>query len=122
MDTKGNFYYITGPQLLKWVRLTATAIGKDVLGFHPKDIGLHSAGSGAAMAMYLSGVPVYTIMLLGRWSSDTFLWYIRKQVKEFRKGVSKKMLISKKFFTIPSTSNNNSQLKKPCIEYHFAIK
>ncbi len=34
---------------------------------------IHSAWSGAAMAMYLAGVPVFTIMLLGRWSSDAFL-------------------------------------------------
>jgi hypothetical protein len=42
------------------------------------------------MAMFLAKVPVYTIMLLGRWSSDDFLRYIRKQVKEFSKGISKK--------------------------------
>jgi hypothetical protein len=30
------------------------------------------------MVMYLAGVPVFTIMLLGFWSSDAFLWYIRK--------------------------------------------
>jgi hypothetical protein len=63
------------------------------------------------MAMYLSGVPVYTIMLLGRWSNDAFLWYIRKQVKEFSKGVSKNMLTSKKFLTIPTISNNNPRLR-----------
>lgn len=75
-----------------------------MLGFHASDIGLHSARSGAAMAMYLAGVPVYTIMLLGRWSSDAFLRYIRKQVKEFSDGVSSKMLTSEDFFTIPKSS------------------
>jgi hypothetical protein len=44
------------------------------------------------MAMYLAGVPVSTIMLLRCWSSDAFIRYIQKQVKEFSKGVSGKMI------------------------------
>ena len=40
------------------------------------------------MAMYLNDVPTYTIMLVGRWSSDAFLKYIRRQVQEFTSGVS----------------------------------
>jgi len=47
------------------------------------------------MAMYLAGVPVFTIMLLGRWSSNAFLRYIRKQVKEFSRGISAKMIINR---------------------------
>jgi hypothetical protein len=68
--TKRSF---TGPHLLKRIRLAAATIRPDKLGFEPKQLGLHSARSGAAMAMYLAGVPVFTIMLLGRWSSDAFL-------------------------------------------------
>ena len=41
--------------------------------------------------MYLAKEPVYTIMLVGRWSSDAFLAYIEKQIKEFTKGVSSRM-------------------------------
>jgi hypothetical protein len=107
MDNKGHLHQITGPQLLKRIRLAAVTIGKDILGFSPTDIGLHSARSGAAMAMYLSGVPIYTIMLLGRWSSDAFLRYIRKQVKEFSKDISRKMLTKDQFFTIPTTSTDD---------------
>jgi len=119
MDNKNNIHLITGPQLLKQLRLAAAAIGKDFLGFHPSDIGLHSARSGAAMAMYLAGVPVYTIMLLGRWSSDAFLRYIRKQVKELSAGVSSKMLTHNNFFTIPCSSRDedrsrNLPLKRSC--------
>jgi len=65
------------------------------------------------MAMYLSGVPVYTIMLLGRWSSDAFLHYIRKQVKEFSLGISKKMITKEDFFTIPIANLDN-----PCTWGH----
>jgi hypothetical protein len=46
-------------------------------GLAAADIGLHSLWSSAAMAMYLGSVPVLTIMLLGRWSSDAFLRCIR---------------------------------------------
>jgi hypothetical protein len=42
----------------------------DILGFTADQIGLHSARSGTTVAMYLVGVPVFTIMLLGRRSSD----------------------------------------------------
>jgi hypothetical protein len=57
------------------------------------------------MAMYLSGVPVFTIMLLGRWSSDAFLRYIRKQVQEFISGISSKMIHKEEFFTVQTESN-----------------
>ncbi len=109
MDKFKKIHYISGSQLLKQLRLAAAALGKDILGFSPKDLGLHSARSGAAMAMFLARVPVYTIMLLGRWSSDAFLRYIRKQVKEFSKGISKKMLKNDKFFTIPTAPHNNTK-------------
>jgi hypothetical protein len=46
------------------------------LNLKPNEVGLHSLRSSAAMAMYLNKVLVYTIILLGRWSSDAFLRYI----------------------------------------------
>lgn len=110
-----QIHLFSGKELLKRIRLAATAIGPDILGFTAEQIGLHSARSGAAMAMYLSGVPVFTIMLLGRWASDAFLRYIRKQVKEFSHGISNKMIQNENFFTIQSASHedpsvpNNSQ-------------
>jgi hypothetical protein len=79
-------HLFTGQELLKKLCLAGTSIGPDILGFTADQIELHSARSGAAMAMVLAGVPVFTVMLLGRWSSDAFLCYIRKQVKEFSRG------------------------------------
>ena len=64
------------------------------------------------MAMYLAQhpmrVPTYTIMLQGRWCSDAFLRYIRKQVKEFSKGVSEAMISNESFafFTIPDCTDD----------------
>jgi hypothetical protein len=68
-----KIHFFSGTELLKHLRFAVTSIGPDSLGFTSKQIGLHSTRSGAAMAMYLAHVPVFTIMLLGRWSSDAFL-------------------------------------------------
>jgi hypothetical protein len=54
------------------------------------------------MAMYLGECPVYTVMLIGRWSSDAFLRYIQKQVMEFSHNVSKKMLKFQNYRHIPN--------------------
>ncbi len=62
---------------------------------------MHSIRSGAAMAMYIPECVVYTIMLIGRWSSDAFLQYIRKQVMEFSQNAAKKMLTYQNFCHIP---------------------
>jgi hypothetical protein len=96
--------YFSGKDLLSRIRLVADTLGEDELGFTSDQLGLHSARSGATMAMYLASVPVYTIMLLGRWSSDAFLRYIRHQVKEFSKGVSQRMITNERFFTISSSN------------------
>lgn len=64
------------------------AVGKDFLGFK----GTHLICSSDAMQIYLSKCSVYTIMLIGRWSSNTFLWYIRKQMELFSHNVSCQML------------------------------
>ncbi len=102
-----KIHLFTGTELLKRLRLAAESLGPDTLGFSSDEIGLHSARSGAAMAMYLAGVPVFTIMLLGHWSSEAFLHYIRKQVKEFSRGISDKMIQNENLFTIPSASKDD---------------
>jgi hypothetical protein len=78
------------------------AIGETRLGITKEEVGTHSIRSGAAMAMYLGECPVYTVMLIGRWSSDAFLRYIRKQVMEFSHNVSKKMLKFQNYCHIPN--------------------
>ncbi len=54
------------------------------------------------MAMYLGKCPVYTVMLIGHWSGDAFLRYIRKQVMEFSHNVSKRMLKFQNYRHIPN--------------------
>ena len=70
------------------------------LGFTGKDIGTHSIRSSLAMELYLAKRPVCTIMFIGRWCSDEFLLYARRQVQEFSAGVSADMIQQDQFYTI----------------------
>jgi hypothetical protein len=74
---KGKLKEGTSKMILNHLRAMVHHIGKDNLGFKASEMGTHSIRSGAAMAMYLADVPVFTIMLIGHWSSDAFLLYIR---------------------------------------------
>ena len=69
------------------------------------------------MAMHLNDVPTHTIMLVGRWSSDAFLKYIRRQVQEFTSGVSARMIQRGSFFNVPhahSTSHREDPRTPNC--------
>lgn len=74
-------YHVSGDDMMHSIKAACDAIDEVRLGFHSDDVGTHSIYSGSSMAIYLVEVAVYTIMLIGRWSSDAFLWYIRKQVE-----------------------------------------
>ena len=74
--------------MINEIKFAVSGVGQDILGFTADDVGLHSVRGSLAMLMYLAKEPVYTIMLVGRWSSDAFLAYIKKQIKEFTRGVS----------------------------------
>ncbi len=90
--SNGSVKHITSWQVINAIGNAICAIGEARLGISKEEIGTHSIRLGAAMAMYLGECPVYTIMLIGQWSSNTLLWYIRKQVMEFSHNVSKRML------------------------------
>ena len=83
--------HVTSAEMVAALRDAVRAIGEDKLGFKAEQIGTHYQRSGAAMAMYLGECPVHTIMMIGRWSSDAFLRYIRKQVEQFSHNVSLRM-------------------------------
>jgi hypothetical protein len=70
---EGKTTKIRGATALSHLRAAVRAIRKDKLGFGPEDMGLHSMHSGADMEMYLGAVPVFTIMLIGRWISGALL-------------------------------------------------
>jgi len=101
-----RLWHIPSSMILDVIRRTVKDIGEEKLGFGPDDVGTHSNRSGGAMSMFLSGTPVYTIMLVGRWSSDAFMRYIRKQVLAASHGISQKMLTYEDFFTVPNFVHN----------------
>jgi hypothetical protein len=111
----GTFSNLTSRAALVMLRQSLRDLNSEALNIKAEECGLHSLRSSAAMAMYLNGIPVYTIMLLGRWSSDAFLRYIKKQVTEFTKGVAQKMIQRLVYFHVshagredPRTHNRQS--------------
>ena len=96
--------HVTAKQVTSALRDAVKAIGEDVLNIKAEEVGTHSLRTAAAMAMFLSGLPVYMIMLMGRWSSDAFLRYIRKQVEQFSHDVSSKMIENMFHRYIPTIS------------------
>ena len=107
--SNGRTYHVSGIDMRQSLRGAAASIGEARLGFHHDEIGTHSLRSGAAMAMYLDEIPVYTIMLIGRWSSDAFLRYIRKQVEQFSHNVSRRMIRHQHFTHVPQFAPHVSQ-------------
>lgn len=95
----------TAADALAYLRKIAESLGEENLGFHHSKIGTHSIRSAAAMAMFLDNTPVFLIMLIGRWKSDGFLKYIRKQVLETCRGISTRMLKNDLHHTLPSPSS-----------------
>ena len=105
--------YITSANIKRSLRAAADVLGPTRLGFCANEIRTHSLRSGATMAMYLNDVPVFTIMLIGRWSSDAFLRYICCQVQQFSTGVSARMIGTPHFFTVPDAPNVIEDPKTP---------
>jgi hypothetical protein len=62
---------------LKYLPSTAVLEQLRTARFKAEDIGTHSISSGAAMAMYLAGVKVETIQMIGRWKSRSLMRYLR---------------------------------------------
>ena len=85
---------------MKRIREVVKTFGKEDLGFDYTEIGTHSIRSSTAMQLFLNKYPTYQIMLLGRWCSDSFLKYIRRQVLKFSAGISESM-VQKDFYTVP---------------------
>jgi hypothetical protein len=111
-DKKGKLWNLTAKTALAHLRCFIATVDP-VFGLKPNEIGLHSLRSAAAMGMYLNDIPVYTIMLLGRWSSDAFLQYIRKQVTEFSNNVSRKMIKNPKYHHLPDPDREDPRTHNP---------
>ena len=88
----GRMKHITSTMMINALEDAADAVGRDRINIERGEIGTHSIRSGAAMAMFLAEVSVERIKMIGRWNSDSFLRYIRKQVEQFSQNVSKMMV------------------------------
>jgi hypothetical protein len=111
-DEKGRIKELTAKSALLHLRDYIGTVDKN-FGLDPQDNGLHSIRASAAMGMYLNGIPVYTIMLLGRWSSDAFLLYIRKQVNEFSTNVARKMIQNLVYHHAPDADREDPRTHNP---------
>ena len=101
--SNGKLVQFTSKQVRQNIKSTVKTIGATRLGIDIKRVGTHSLRTSAAMLLYLANVRTSTIMLLGRWKSDAFLLYLRRQVKEFTEGVTHQMTSQPDvFFNIPS--------------------
>ena len=94
ISAEGTRAHVTSKVCLQRLREFISSIDNEGEGWGllPLQIGLHSLRSSSAMAMKLNNVPTPTIMLIGRWSSNAFLLYIRMQVEQFSNNVSKAMI------------------------------
>jgi hypothetical protein len=101
VEFDGKGFTIPSSMILLKIRQAVCSLGQEVLGFTADEVGTHSNRSGGAMGMFLAGTPVYTIMLMGHWSSDAFMCYIRKQVLSLSHGISSRMLTFEQFYTVP---------------------
>ena len=112
-SVSGKIHDVTSSIALQLLWSYIRSIDYHSLGITPEEIGLHSCRSSSAMAMYLNHVPVYTIMLLGRWSSDAFLRYIRQQVTDFGSDVSSKMIQTPRFYHVPPLCRDDPRSHNP---------
>jgi hypothetical protein len=80
----GNNHQVSSDQIVRIIRTACRVFGDEKgYGIKPNDLGSHSIRSGAAMSMFMMDHLVEKIMILGRWSSDAFMVYIRPQVMEW---------------------------------------
>jgi hypothetical protein len=91
-QTKQPPIYFSQQSLNFYLRHTIQQKPPGFFGYSHTNIGTHSIRSGAAMALYLADEPPHKIMLLGRWSSDAFLLYLRPEVLSSFSKLSTNML------------------------------
>ena len=91
--------HISSKEMVQALQAAVESVGEDKLGIKKEDVdvGTHILSDPVAIA----DCPVFTIMMIGRWSSDAFLRYIRKQVEQFSHSISKRMIKNQFFRHIP---------------------
>jgi hypothetical protein len=98
---------ITSEMIVNLIHDGVVPIRETTLRINKSKIGSKSIRSGVAMAMYLEGTPVFSIMLVGHWLSTAFLKYIQKQVQEFLHRISSKMIKIQSFRHVQNSIATN---------------
>jgi hypothetical protein len=94
-DQDDNTILISSERVSDLIRLNCEINGVTKgYGCTPKDLGTRSIRSGAAMGLFLMDHSVEKIMILGRWSSDAFMVYIRPQVLEWTNIMSRDLALA----------------------------
>jgi hypothetical protein len=102
VSVNGKVGLITATYILNILRNMCYCFGSKATfgGFDPHEIGNKSIRSGAAMTLFINDVSTAKIMILGRWSSDVFLVYIRPQVLGWTNNMSREMIAVDTFFDV----------------------
>ena len=107
--------FVTNSFIKTLLRTTCSLFGGHAeFGFHPHEIGNKSIRSGAAMALFLIDPNPFKIMIMGRWSSDAFLRYIRPQVLEWTNNMSRDMIRTDHFVDLKDNNENPSSDSRQC--------
>jgi hypothetical protein len=80
-------------------------------GCAPNDLGTRSIRSGAAMGLFLMDHSVEKIMILGQWSSDAFMAYIRPQVLEWTNIMSRDLALAGNYRDLGFRSNERATIR-----------
>ena len=88
---------VSASNIISIIRSECKQVGAARLRFAPEDVGMHSLGSGGAMAMHIAGVLNRTLMAIGRWRSLGFIVYIQQQISSFIRGISVRMSAQHEF-------------------------
>lgn len=90
-DSQGGLSQVSAADIRAAVRIGAEMDGLEAKGFDLGRIGSHSLRAGGATILKAAGHDDLTIMLMGRWSSNTYMTYIRTQIAEVTAGLARDM-------------------------------
>ena len=99
-DIKGTKQILRPRTITNALRVAVKALNLESINIRASQVSSHSLRAGGATAMHINGVPNVTIQKMGRWSSDTFLIYIRDQLFHFANAVLSKMSNAFDMFTV----------------------
>jgi hypothetical protein len=102
-NVEGSTAVVDSDRVIQLLRLTCRIFGvRRGYGMTELEVGSRSIRSGAAMALFLMDHSVEKIMILGRWSSDAFMVYIRPQVLEWTNIMARDMAKAGSFHDLNS--------------------